>query len=174
MTNTLLVVEHPCTYRILLVHVGGAYERGEEITPALSHPRALSCAQAHTIRRPACQTDTQTMRELMDDDPGIKRPIAVRIGSVPEEHPAVGSLPVGRGRKVGVVYARAVLRVDDDCVVLLTDATEVECLEVAGGFVETVSAAQILMTGRRREENERIYGREETHRWYRSCTMFAM
>ena len=164
MTNALLVVEHPCAYRIVLVYVGGAYERGEEIAPALSHPRALPRPQAHTIRRPACQTHAQTMRELVDDDPGVKRPIAVRVGGVPEEHPAVGSLSVGRGRKVGVVYARAVLRVDDDCVVLLTAAPKVECLEVTGGFVETVSAAQTSMTGRRREENERVYGREETHR----------
>ena len=79
------------------------------------------------------------MRHLMNNDAGLQIPISVRRGAVPEVHPYFPVLAIRRRHEIRVVVSASVLRVRDDCVVLLSATAEIVLLEVTGDFVESVA-----------------------------------
>ena len=111
--------------------IGGATDGGgEEVTPTFAHTSTLTPAETPRVGRSTGQTDAQTVGKLVNNDPGVKVTIPVRVGGLPEVHIAATVLTVRWGREVGIVEGAAHLSIGNDSVVFLTTSAEVVLLEV--------------------------------------------
>jgi len=79
------------------------------------------------------------MAQLVNDDTGLKVPITVWNGGIPEIHTHATVLTVGRGHEVGVVESRTILCVSDNGIILSSSTTEVVLLEISRNLIETIT-----------------------------------
>ena len=137
--DATLAVCSPSTHTVVRVIRGAADGGGQEITPALAHTTTLAPAKAARVSRPASQTRAHTVGKLVDNDASLQVTVPVRGCGVPDVHPAATVLAIWWGHKVGIVESATILRVCDDCVVLLTASAKVVLLEVTGHLIKPVT-----------------------------------
>lgn len=146
--NTRLIVIHPSTHRIVRVaRVGrlGTDRRRHEVTPAFTHAAVLGAAQAARVRAAARKTVRQTVGVLVEDNAGLKGGVALWGGLGPHVHAHAAGLAVGRGGKVGIVGAGAVLGAEDGEVITFAAKTGVVDLEVIGGFGKSEGVQEVVV-----------------------------
>lgn len=158
VADTAFLVGGPGTHGEVLVVLGTPDGRGKEIAPTFTHASTLTPGQTSTIQRSTGQTRAETVGEFVNDDAGFEITVPVRVGSVPDVHPATTVLTVWGRHEVGlaknhsderteqgikckwtyVVIPATVLGVRDDTVAVPSTATKVLLLEVAGLLVEPI------------------------------------
>ena len=140
MPDTRTVSSRPGTRSVVRV-IGGATDGGgEEVTPTFTHTSTLTPAETPGVGRPTSQTGAQTVGKLVNNDPGVKVTIPVRLGLlVPEVHIAATVLTVRWGREVGIAKLAAHLSIGNDSVVFLTTSVEVVLLEVTRLLIESIT-----------------------------------
>ena len=108
-------------------------------SPTLSHSAAFTPSKTSRIRGTASQPDAETMRQFVNNDPGLQIPIPVRVRRLPQVHPAPTILPIWWGHEVCVIISGTVLGICDDSVALLATTSKVMLLEVARDFVKPIT-----------------------------------
>lgn len=92
------------------------------------------------------------MAVFVDDHTGLKSTVPVGGGLSPDVHPHTAVLAIGGSGEVGVVGARAILRVEDDEVVTLATLSVVVRLEVTGLLGESEIVQKVVVCVRSVEE----------------------
>jgi hypothetical protein len=154
--NPIILVGSPGTHRKVRIISVAANDGSKEIyqaesarvsspyksvftSPTLAHSAAFTPSKTSRIRGTASQADAETMRQFVNNDPGLQIAIPVRVRRLPQVHPAPTVLSIWRGHEVRVIVSGTVLGICDDGVAFLATTPKVMLLEVAGDFVKAIT-----------------------------------
>ena len=84
------------------------------------------------------------MSILVNNGAGFERGVASWLGLGPDIHSHTPRLAIGRGSKIGIVSARAILSIENDKIIAFTTLAMVVNLEVASFLRKSEHIVQIV------------------------------